>query len=375
MLRVWCAGPVWLRLRKTDPPVIVSRMAANACSGLAVWILTMIKKLPLGVSGFADVRRYPGYLYVDKTRLLAALFPAHGLEKRHLCLARPRRFGKTLLVSTLEALFQGRRKLFTDMWIGQAGHWDWERNRHAVLRLSLALRNLHDVGQWERALSWHMRRQARVHRLPHDPALTPEQQLEDLIQDLAAQSGGQIVVLVDEYDMAITENLGRAEVLGDILDVMRAFYGALKAQSDCIHYTLPHGHHPLLAHRSVLRGQPLDGPVLPPGSTPCWDSPQRRCMATPTWPRWWPIVRAAPPTRMRPWPISLVLIIIPLHPSGAGLDGQCPIFGQLLGGRVETDHRDAWGRGLPDTGPAGPPSGRRTPRSAWGCAMPSSATA
>ena len=197
----------------------------------------MIKKLPLGVSGFADVRRYPGYLYVDKTRFLADLFPMHGLEKRHLFLARPWRFGKTLLVSTLEALFQGRQELFANTWIGQEDHWDWERNQHAVLRLSLALRNIHEVGQLERALGWHVRRQARVHRLPHDPALTPEQQLDDLIQDLAAQSGGQIVVLVDEYDMAITENLGHPEVLGDVLDIMRAFYGALKEQSDCIRYT------------------------------------------------------------------------------------------------------------------------------------------
>ncbi len=206
-------------------------------AGLAVEILISMKKLPLGVSGFADIRRFPGYLYVDKTRHLADLFPAHGLEKRHLFLARPRRFGKTLLVSTLEALFQGRRELFADTWIGQADHWDWERNRHAVLRLSLALRNIHEVGRLENALEMRLEVQAQAHGLPHFAHAAPDLQLERLVLRLANESQGQIVVLVDEYDMAVTENLGRAEVLDDILDVMRAFYGALKEQSDCIRHT------------------------------------------------------------------------------------------------------------------------------------------
>ncbi len=103
----------------------------------------MIKKLPLGVSGFADVRRYPGYLYVDKTQLLADLFPRHGLEKRHLFLAQPRRFGKTLRVSTREALCQGRQKLFAGPWIGQAGHWDGERNRSRSTVCSSMSRRCH----------------------------------------------------------------------------------------------------------------------------------------------------------------------------------------------------------------------------------------
>ncbi len=123
----------------------------------------MIKRLPLGVSGFAGIRRFPGYLYIDKTRHLTELFPAHGREKRHLLLARPRRFGKTLLVSTLEALFQGRQDLFADTWIGQEDRWDWECNRHTVLRLDLSLRNIHDAGQLEEALRLRVGAQAQAY--------------------------------------------------------------------------------------------------------------------------------------------------------------------------------------------------------------------
>ncbi len=197
----------------------------------------MLKRLPLGVSGFADIRRFPGYLYIDKTRHLTELFPAHGLEKRHLFLARPRRFGKTLLVSTLEALFQGRQDLFAGTWIGQGDHWDWKCNRHTVLRLDLSLRNIHDAGQLEEALRWRVGEQAQAHDCGPLPAVPPDLQLEILIFRLATQSEAQIVVLVDEYDMPITENLGRVEVLDDMLGVMRAFYGALKTKSDFIRHT------------------------------------------------------------------------------------------------------------------------------------------
>ncbi len=201
----------------------------------------MVKTLPLGVSEFPVLRRNPGYLYIDKTQYLASLFPPHGFDNAHLFLARPRRFGKTLLVSTMEALFQGKRTLFTDTWIGREGNWNWNRNRLAVLRLSLALRGRHRARTVEQALGRTVGRQARVHAAPCDPALPADEQLEDLIRFLAEQSGEQIVVLIDEYDMAITENLGHIEALPGIVDVLRGFYGVLKELSGCIRHTFVTG--------------------------------------------------------------------------------------------------------------------------------------
>ena len=170
----------------------------------------MIPQLPSDTADFAALVQGPQYIYVDKTRWLAELFSPVALHS-HLFLSRPRRFGKTLLLSTVEALFQGRRDLFRDTWIGQEDRWDWENRTHPGIRA-----------------------QARRHRLPPPPVTNdaPDAWLEETIYGLWETAGRKVVVLVDEYDTALTENLDRPNVLGDILDVLRALYGALKSSSD-----------------------------------------------------------------------------------------------------------------------------------------------
>ena len=194
----------------------------------------MIPQLPSDKADFATLVQGPQYIYVDKTRMLAALFSPLALDT-HLFLARPRRFGKTLLLSTIEALFQGRHDLFQDTWIGQADRWDWEGRTHPVLRLNLDVRNRHTPQAVQAELTRRVRAQARRHRLPPLPVTDgapPDAWLEELIYSLREATGRKVVVLVDEYDTALTENLDRPDVLGDILNVLRAFYGALKSSSD-----------------------------------------------------------------------------------------------------------------------------------------------
>ena len=191
----------------------------------------MIPQLPFDQADFATLVQGPQYIYVDKTRILADLFrPLATLS--HLFLARPRRFGKTLLLSTVEALFQGRQNLFRDTWIGQTGHWDWEGHTHPVLRLNLGLRGRHAAARLESKLGDLVYHQARRHRIPLPPEASPARGLRLLLTYMAEAAGSRVVVLVDEYDTAITENLDRPAVLEDVMDVMRAFYGALKDSSD-----------------------------------------------------------------------------------------------------------------------------------------------
>ncbi len=204
----------------------------------------MIPQLPFGLSNFADMQATPDVLYVDKTRLLAPLFSQQ--HSPHLFLSRPRRFGKTLLLSTVEALFQGRRELFVDTWIGQEGRWDWQERAHPVLRLNLSLRNLHTPQAVQAELTRRVQAQARRRCLPLAPladAAPPDTWLEELIYSLGQAAGRKVVVLMDEYDTAVTENLDRPDVLEDILDVLRAFYGALKDSADAglVEYTLVTG--------------------------------------------------------------------------------------------------------------------------------------
>ncbi len=212
----------------------------------------MIPQLPFGNDNFVHIQTRTDVLYVDKTRGIAALF-AQG-HSPHLFLARPRRFGKTLLLSTVEALFQGRRALFADTWIGQEGRWDWEGRTGPVLRLDLGdLRGVHDPARLEAELQGLVDDHARVHNLALPPGASPARALRLLLTHMTTTSGRRVVVLVDEYDTPLTENLDRPAVLLDMLDVLRAFYGALKSSTPYIAYTLVTGI-TRLAHAGLFSG-------------------------------------------------------------------------------------------------------------------------
>ena len=187
----------------------------------------MIPTLPNAVDSFRTLRtRRDEYLYIDKTRYVASLALAL-LRAPQLFFARPRRFGKTLLISTLEALFKGEKPLFEDTWIGQAGRWDWERHRYDVLRLDLGIRGVRVRAELECRLNEKIRRLARKFDVALPQADRPALLLEDLLEALHDQ-GRRVALLIDEYDTPITENMERP-TLGDALDAMRDFYGALKS--------------------------------------------------------------------------------------------------------------------------------------------------
>ncbi len=211
----------------------------------------MIPQLPVGADDFVHIQSHANFLYVDKTRRIAGLF-SQG-SSPHLFLARPRRFGKTLLLSTIEALFQGRRELFADTWLGQTGRWDWEERTCPVLRLDLGLRGVHTPDALRDELRLAVRVVAQDVDLAPDPADPPHWMLRHLVGAVSRRARRRIVVLVDEYDTAVTENLDRPDVLEDILDVLRAFYGALKSCSGFIEHTLITGI-TRLAHTGLFSG-------------------------------------------------------------------------------------------------------------------------
>jgi len=86
------------------------------------------EKLPIGIQAFETLRGQ-GYLYVDKTRWIHRMVT----QGMFYFLARPRRFGKSLLMSTLKCLFEGRRELFKGLWIAEHGEWDWQTHPVIVL--------------------------------------------------------------------------------------------------------------------------------------------------------------------------------------------------------------------------------------------------
>ena len=181
--------------------------------------------LPLVTGNFRNLRRRQ-FLYVDKTRCIADLVHP---QNQFVFLARPRRFGKSLLVSTLEALFQGERELFAGTWI-HGNDWAWEP--HAVLRLSMTEKR---TGDLETSLRNRMTLLYQEHEMKMPIGdWSASELLEALIKRLAREC--KVVVLIDEYDAPIHQNLERPDLLPDIRNTLRQFYGVLKDCEDDLHF-------------------------------------------------------------------------------------------------------------------------------------------
>ena len=179
--------------------------------------------LPIATDDIRHLRR-ADLLYVDKTRRIASLVQP---KNQFVFLARPRRFGKSLLVSTLEALFQGERALFAGTWIHDRA-WDW--TPHFVIRLDMSAWRAESPEALEAKLAYHMvELYASFGEAPPPSDMSADQALGILITRLATRK--KVAVLIDEYDAPILQNLEHRAVLTGIRDVLRGFYGALKAHS------------------------------------------------------------------------------------------------------------------------------------------------
>ena len=176
-----------------------------------------------------------GFVYVDKTARIHALASAPSAQ---YFLARPRRFGKSLLVSTLKALFQARRDLFKGLAIDSLP-WKW--TPIPVLHLDMGSSQADSGDELLRRLD------GQLANLQHDLGLTPEPwdsvpaRFRNLCRAAAAQSPtGKIVILVDEYDKPLLGLLGKPEVSG-VKSVLKAFYSVVKTTEPLQRFVLVTG--------------------------------------------------------------------------------------------------------------------------------------
>jgi hypothetical protein len=179
-----------------------------------------MKKLPIGIQSFSEIRN-GGYVYVDKTELVHRMVT---MGKPYF-LSRPRRFGKSLLVSTLKELFEGNKALFEGLWI--EAHWDWEQ-RHPVLHFSFDAMDYEQSGL-ESALSRALDGQAK--RLGLELSLSNYKARFNELITAAHEKYGQVVLLIDEYDKPIIDYLS-AESIAQAKanrDILREFYGIIKS--------------------------------------------------------------------------------------------------------------------------------------------------
>ena len=186
------------------------------------------KKLPIGMASFEGIIR-DGRTYVDKTELMWKMIEL----SKYIFLSRPRRFGKSLLVTTLRAYFEGKRELFEGMKITEL---EKEWIPYPVIRLDLSLAKARNTAEELRnALAWIIEPYEELYG-KNESNMMPGERLNSIIKKAFEQTGKQVVLLVDEYDAPMLDVVDEDKKLGDFRQVMQEFYMPLKASEDYIKF-------------------------------------------------------------------------------------------------------------------------------------------
>lgn len=190
-----------------------------------------MKKLPIGIQSIDKILT-EGYVYADKTGYARQLIDE---GSPHYFMSRPRRFGKSLFLDTLRAIFSGEKDLFEGCQIHES---DYTWQEHPVLFFDFSRIENRDPIEFENALKRKLQALAEVWRISIEVP-TLQEGLEALITPLSKSS--RVVVLVDEYDSPIINNLKRLEVAEANREVMRNFYGTLKSLDRHLKFTFVTG--------------------------------------------------------------------------------------------------------------------------------------
>jgi hypothetical protein len=185
--------------------------------------------MPIGIQTFERIIT-GGYAYVDKTAWV------YELAKEGLCyfLGRPRRFGKSLLVSTLRAYFEGKRELFKGLALDKL---EKEWLEYPVLHIDLTVSAYRSVSDLEAALDANL--QIYEEKLGIAPLDTSASiRFFNLIRRAAEKTGRSVIVLVDEYDRPLTQTMEQGKANDDIRNALKGFYGVLKSADRWLRFVL-----------------------------------------------------------------------------------------------------------------------------------------
>ena len=184
---------------------------------------------PVGIQTFSNIRE-GNYLYVDKTKYIVDF---REKKMKYVFLSRPRRFGKSLFASTLQAYFEGRKELFEGLAIA-----DYEKEwiKHPVLHFDLSGAKHMSVEQLERYLADMLEEQEtrwgyKTHQV--DANL----RLKDLVKKAYEQTGEKVVVIIDEYDAPLQDVVHEKDNLSQLRRIMQNFYSPLKMLAPYLEFT------------------------------------------------------------------------------------------------------------------------------------------
>ncbi len=186
-------------------------------------------KYPIGIQNFEKIRE-GGYLYIDKTDLVYDL-ANNGI---YYFLSRPRRFGKSLLISTLEAYFSGRKELFEGLKIAEL---EKEWKEHPILHLDLNTKKYEDKSSLDAILNMHLEIWEAAYG-DEKKDRSPEERFMYVIKRAFEKTGKQVVILVDEYDKPMLQAIDNDALQDEYRNTLKAFYGALKSMDRYIRFAL-----------------------------------------------------------------------------------------------------------------------------------------
>lgn len=187
------------------------------------------RRYPVGIQDFGKLRE-GGFVYVDKTALMYQLVS----EVQYCFINRPRRFGKSLLLSTLAAYFEGRRGLFHGLAIEQM---EREWTKHPVLRFDFS------TGKYSTETILADDINAKLLEYEHQYGLQQEHlshnvRMRQLIRAAYSHTGQQVVILVDEYDSAMLHNIDRPEMQARVREMMRNLFAPIKEADPMLRFVL-----------------------------------------------------------------------------------------------------------------------------------------
>ncbi|MBD5310167.1 MAG: AAA family ATPase, partial [Bacteroides sp.] len=185
-------------------------------------------KYPVGIQTFSEIIE-EHYLYVDKTEFVYKL----ANDSKYIFLSRPRRFGKSLLMSTLEEYFKGHRQLFKGLTIDSLEK-DWPE--YPVFRLDLSGENYIDSSRLIENIGFNLDRIEILHDLSSEGSISTR--FKQLILKAFRKYRKKVVILIDEYDKPLLDCLHHPELHESVRNELRSFYSCIKACDEFIRFAM-----------------------------------------------------------------------------------------------------------------------------------------
>ena len=185
---------------------------------------------------FPSIRK-DGKIYVDKTEFVHRM--VSDANTRLYFISRPRRFGKSLTLSVLKALFAGRRELFDGLYLGRA---DWKWEKYPVIHFEFNDVDASSVEEFEKSFAEHVRERLEAAGYAYDGTKTVAFNFGNAIESLSAANGGKgVVILIDEYDAPVGHCLDDVAKAEAVRDRLSAVYSQMKNRTGDIRFLLMAG--------------------------------------------------------------------------------------------------------------------------------------